>query len=68
MMPERDRRVLNVFTPVAGSGFLSTALIAVRTRLPIETVREVLERFRAQGLVRLHGSDQDVWIVVEPQP
>jgi len=68
MMPEKDRRVLEVFTPGAGSEFLSTALIAVRTRLSIETVREILERLHAQGLVRLHGSDPDGWVVVERQP
>ena len=67
MMPERERRVFEVFRPVAGAGFLSTALIAVRTRLPIDTVREILERLRAQGLVRLHELDPDLWMVGERQ-
>ena len=67
MMPARDRRVLEVFTPGASSEFLSTALIAVRTRLSIQTVRNILERLRA-GLVRLHGSDPDVWVLVGRQP
>jgi hypothetical protein len=62
-MPERER-VLDVFMPDAGSGFLSTALIAVRTRMSIETVRETLERLRSQGFVRLHESDPDVWALV----
>jgi hypothetical protein len=64
-MPEKDRRVLDVFTLGADSGFLSTALIAVRTRMSVETVREILERLRAQGLVRLHGSDPDAWALME---
>jgi DNA-binding Lrp family transcriptional regulator len=68
MMPEIDRRVLAVLTPGARSEFLSTALIAVRTRLSIATVRDILERLRVQGLVRLHGSDPDVWVWVEGQP
>jgi DNA-binding IclR family transcriptional regulator len=63
-MPETERRVLDVFLPGAGSGFLSTALIAVRTRMSIETVEEVLERLRSQGLVRLHESDPDAWMLV----
>ena len=67
-MPERERRVLDVFALGAGSGFLSTALIAVRTRMSIQAVREILERFRAQGLVRLHGSDPDAWVLIERQP
>jgi hypothetical protein len=68
MLSAIDRRVLEVCTPGAGPEFLSTALIAVRTRLSIATVREILERFRAQGLVRLCGSDPDVWMLVERQP
>jgi DNA-binding IclR family transcriptional regulator len=67
-MPESERRVLEVFTPGAHSAFLSTALIAVRTRLSIATVRDILERLSVQGLVRLQGSDPDVWVWVEGQP
>jgi DNA-binding IclR family transcriptional regulator len=67
-MPAIDRRVLEVCTPGAGPGLMSAALIAVRTRLSIATVLEILERLRAQGLVRLQGSDPYVWVLVERQP
>jgi DNA-binding IclR family transcriptional regulator len=68
MMPATDRRVLEVLTPGAGPECLSTALIAVRTRLSIETVRDILERLRAQGFVQRQRSDPDGWVVVERQP
>jgi DNA-binding GntR family transcriptional regulator len=42
--------------------------MAVRTRMSIEAVREILERLSTQGLVRLQGSDPDVWVMVERHP